>query len=99
MTVTVLHNQSILDISIQYTGIVENCFAIAIYNDLSVSDFLVPGSSLEIPEDLELNNDVINYFLIEQLQPATGMTEKEAGEIPTLKGIGYMIVENTFKLI
>lgn len=98
MTVTVLHNQSILDISIQYTGMVENCFAIAIYNDLSVSDLLVPGSSLEIPDDLELNENVINYFLIEQLQPATGLTAKEAEEIPTLKGIGYMIIQSTFKL-
>lgn len=97
MKVIVLNNQSILDVSIQHTGTVENSFAIAIANGLSVSNQLTSGISIEIPDDLQKNNDVLNYYTAKQIQPASGLTIEQNSEIPTLKGIGYMQIGTTFK--
>jgi hypothetical protein len=96
MTKTVLYNQSILDISIQYTGRVDNCFAIAIANGLSVSDVLSTGFSLDIPEALRKDSDVYIHYEAEKIKPATGVTDPLM--IPTLKGIGYMKIGGDFKV-
>lgn len=98
MKIIVLNNQSILDVSIQHTGTVENSFAIAIANGFSVSEMLASGASIEIPDDLQKNSDVLNYYTAKQIQPATGLTTEQNGEIPTSKGIGYMQVSKTFKV-
>jgi hypothetical protein len=96
MNQLVLNNQSILDVSLQHTGTVENCFAIAIANGFSVSDLLTAGTSLLIPENLRNDNDVLNYYSAKKIQPATAITEDT--EIPTLKGIGYMNLGGNFKV-
>lgn len=97
MEIIVLHNQSILDASIQHTGSVENCFSIAIANGISVSDVLGVGSKMEISETVN-NNDILNYYTAKKVQPATGTTDFENSQIPVLKGIGYMEIERTFKV-
>lgn len=53
MEIKVLNRQSILDISIQYTGDVQKCFDIAIANGKAVSDLLASGTKLIIPDELE----------------------------------------------
>lgn len=93
----ILNNQSILDIAIQHTGTVENCFAIAVANGISVSDILTAGLPVEIPDDLPKNTDVLNYYNAKKIQPATGTTTEQNNEIPLLKGIGYMQIGNSFK--
>ncbi|MDN4015132.1 hypothetical protein QX233_22035 [Chryseobacterium gambrini] len=98
MKTIVLTHQTILDIAIQYTGTVENCFAIAVANGLSVSDVLSAGLPLEIPEDVFKNTDVLNYYDAKNIQPATGWSAEQDSEIPTLKGIGYMQIANGFKV-
>ncbi|HAO07179.1 MAG TPA: hypothetical protein DCQ50_09340 [Chryseobacterium sp.] len=98
MKTIVLTHQTILDIAIQYTGTVENCFAIAVANGLSVSDVLSAGLPLEIPEDVFKNTDVLNYYNAKNIQPATGWATEQDSEIPTLKGIGYMQIANGFKV-
>ena len=67
--VTVLHNQSLFDISIRYTGTIENAFKIAVANGLSLTDELEPGAQLILPEDVEMNNDVVNYFSLAYIPP------------------------------
>lgn len=94
----ILTHQSILDVALQHTGSVENCFAIAVANDLSVSDILSAGSHTEIPEDVFKNTDVLNHYKAKKIQPATGSTTEENEQIPTLKGIGYMQIGNGFKV-
>nr|WP_315032483.1 hypothetical protein [uncultured Chryseobacterium sp.] len=98
MEIKVLNRQSILDISIQYTGDVQKCFDIAIANGMSVSDLLASGTTLTIPDDIEKNPDVINYYASRLLKPATGTTLQQENQLPTLKGIGYMQIGNTFKV-
>lgn len=96
MKVIVLNNQSLIDVAIQHTGMVENCFAIAVANDLSVSDLLTPGMIISIPENISNNTDVLNYYTAKKIHPATGISSDIT--IPTLKGIGYMQLGNSFKV-
>lgn len=98
MKTIILTHQSILDIAIQHTGSVENCFAIALANGFSVSDVLSAGLPAEIPENVFKNTDVLNEYNAKNIQPATGWAAEQDSEIPTLKGIGYMQIANGFKV-
>ena len=49
-TVTVLHKQSIPDLSLPVYGNLSGCFLLAQVNNLSISDNLTPGSTLLVPE-------------------------------------------------
>ena len=93
----VLHNQSLLDIAIQHTGNVLNAFLIAQANGLAVSDELSTGQILIIPETVENNNDILNYYSSRAIQPATALTEIVT-EIVRQRGIGYMQIGKTFKV-
>ena len=96
MRITVLHNQTFLDLAIQYTGLVENSFDIAVYNGFSITDSLLPGTEIEIPEEIEKDQDVIGYFSSRNLQPATAVTDQSI--IQERRGIGWMRIESTFKV-
>lgn len=95
MQIIILHNQSLLDIAIQHTGKVENAFAIAVANGLSVSDELVVGQALELPE-LDKEIEVYNYYRAKRLQPATAVTDSTV--IPAGRGIGWMQIGKDFKV-
>ena len=94
--ITVLNNQSLLDIAVQYTGTIENAFKIAVANGLSLTDELQPGAQLIIPADVEMNSDVVNYFAGKGIQPATGFNFIESEITPELEGISYWILNKNF---
>lgn len=95
MGITVLNRQSLLDIAIQHTGSVFNAFEIALVNGLAVSDTVEPGSIFILPE-VEQNTDILNYYTAKKIQPATALESLEI--IEELRGIGWMIVEQSFKI-
>lgn len=95
-TITVLHNQSLLDIAIQHTGDVTNAFALAVANGISVTDDLQPGADLVIPDDITTDADILNYYSAKGLQPATGITNNGSHVVEELDGIGYWIINRTF---
>ena len=97
MIVTVLHNQSLLDIAIQHTGSVANVFLIAQANGLAVSDEITPGDELIVPDTVVLDTDIKTYYTSRAIQPATTITEQIA-EIVKQRGIGYMQIGRTFKV-
>ncbi len=94
MKVTVLHNQSLLDISIQHTGNVTNAFEIAKANSLAISDELSSGTELIIPESVVSNSDILNYYTSKAIQPATAITNfiGDGSPEPHPEGIGYWII-------
>lgn len=96
MDITVLHNQSLFDIAIQHTGIVENAFAIAKANDISITTFLPSGSKISISSEIEKNQDVINYYAARKIQPATGTTEGTENGNEESEGISYWIINQNF---
>lgn len=96
MKIVALHNQSFLDIAIQHTGSVYNAFAIAVANDMAVSENLVPGKNYIIPDNVKNDRDIQNYFWAKSIKPATSYTDVET--ITERRGIGWMKVATTFKV-
>ncbi|MCT3661038.1 hypothetical protein [Elizabethkingia anophelis] len=93
-TITVLVNQSLLDIAIKTTGQAENAILIAIANNISITDNLQPGTSLIIPE-ITGDYEVKNYFDSRKLNPATAVKDND---INYPEGIGYWEIEKNFKV-
>ncbi|WP_139422972.1 hypothetical protein [Chryseobacterium mulctrae] len=93
--ITVLHNQSFQDIAIEKTGNVLNAFSIAVANGYAVSDFLEPGTDLILPEEMEIDVDVLNYYASKHLQPATALRDQKVIE---KRGIGIMKIGSNFKV-
>jgi len=94
--VKVLHNQSLFDIAIQHTGIVENAYVIAKANNLSITSPLVGGSSLILPSDIKINSDIKNYYDAKKVQPATGSNDGIENGEELLEGISYWIINKNF---
>ncbi|MDM1557050.1 hypothetical protein HX126_21070 [Chryseobacterium indologenes] len=97
MEVTVLHNQSLLDIAIQYTGNVGNSVYIAMSNGLSASEQLIPGMVMKIPDDLVIEKTMVDYFKIRQHPPIATKSSNEV-QIKPLSGINYWEIESTFEV-
>lgn len=91
----VLHNQTILDIAVQHTGNVENCFQIAIANGKSVSDMLSAGIIINESQNVNIDTDMVNFFKAKKINPATA--ETALSETPQLGGIGHMRIGGNFK--
>jgi len=72
--ITVLNNQSLFDISVQEYGTIEGVFEIALANGLSVTDTLVAGQKLKIPEiDQSLvQPEIVDYYKRNDIHPVTG---------------------------
>ena len=90
MKLTVLDRQSIFDVAIQQLGNVEAAFALALENDLSLTDDLTAGQSVIVAG--EKSKAIADYYAAKQLKPATGMTELSALE----EGIEFWYIEYDF---
>lgn len=96
MLVTVLNNQTLQDIAILYCGTIAALFDIALLNNVSITDDLVPGQILEIPSKDYGFQEVVNYFISNEIQPATILTKENTEAMEGLTGIDYWIIEDTF---
>jgi hypothetical protein len=99
MTVVIIKpNQSIFDISVQMFGSAQVAIEIALLNDLSITDKLIPGQELVIPEISTFENGAIKSFYSKNnIKPATAETiEGSESVINEMDGIGYMVIESTF---
>ena len=73
LQVMVKSKQTFFDLAIQYTGTVENAFAIAQANGKSISDELQSGTMIVIPI-LTQSVKTLNYYKLRTIVPATGKT-------------------------
>lgn len=96
MQFKVLYNQNLLDFAIQHTGSVANAFLIAVANNMAVSDVLVAGSELIVPDGVVKDTDILNYYSSKAIQPATALQDLKI--IKEKRGIGWMKVGSTFKV-
>lgn len=94
MKVIILHNQNLLDLAIQHTGSVENAFAIAVANGLSLTDDLEAGRESGIPK-VEQNKDILSYYQAKKLQPATGIS-LAGNQLNQSEGIDYWAIQMDF---
>lgn len=97
MTIKVLHNQTLLDISIYLFGTAVGAMSLAIANDISLTDDLEVGTVLNVPENSDFEQRLIaEYFQNKSLKPATKIVGKILESIPVDFGIGEMIIEESF---
>ena len=69
----VLQGQSIFDIAIQELGSAEGAYALAELNGLSITDELMTGHDLSLP-DVQ-NRSISNYYANKAIKPATADNE------------------------
>ncbi len=94
----IYEDQSWLDVSNHLYGNVSYSFELAVLNNSSPSDMLKAGQ--EIIYNTENTKDLLVLKSLNDNEsiPATARTEGENGEIPNLKGIGYMRISGDFKV-
>lgn len=71
--------QSLIEMSMQHTGLATNVIAIAVANDISITDEL--DSDLVMPIDLPTDNSVINSYKNENIVPATASIDNSFADI------------------
>lgn len=72
--IRVKYKQSLLDIAIQQFGSIAEAFDLAVANNLSVTDIIVPGTVITIPELEASHPDVQTYYKKKQLKPSTALS-------------------------
>lgn len=75
-TIIALEHQTIIDISVRYFGTAEAAPDIAILNSLNVTDDLVPGQKILLPEADYGEAETVAVFVLKNKQPATGYIEE-----------------------
>ena len=98
MTITALHNQSLLDLALQHTGTIESVFEFAVLNEKNVTDDMVAGASLNVPPLLEgaRNKDILAYYTAKNIQPATAFTKEDKQVLERLEGISIWAINLDF---
>lgn len=92
--VPVYNMQTWYDIALLYTGTIENSFAIAFANNRSITDDLVAGELVIIPDALVLAKKEMAYFDARTIIPATGFIKQTV--VVADDGIGDMAIGINF---
>lgn len=96
MQIIVLNNQTLLDVAIRHCGTVEAVADIAILNNISITEDLVPGQLIELPKKDYGNQDVVNFFSDNKIDPATELTQEHEALTEGNSGIGFWEIGNNF---
>jgi hypothetical protein len=92
MEVKILNSQSLFDIAIQAAGGMEAAFDIAMAGARSITDVLVAGASLAVPE--VANRQVADYYSTHGIKPATALSANDATLLR--EGIEFWLLEYDF---
>ena len=96
MTITALHNQSLLDLALQHTGTIESVFEFAEANSLNITDDVQAGTPLYLGEGLGVRNEILSYYTAKNLQPATAFTKEDEQVFERLEGISIWAINLDF---
>lgn len=77
MQKTVLHNQSLLDFTLHHCGTLDGIMAMAIENNISITEMLSPGDQLNVPNEIAKESDIVEFYQNKKLIPATGFETME----------------------
>ena len=94
--ITVLHNQSLLDLALQHTGTIESVFEFAEANALNITDDVQAGAPLYLGEGLGVRNEILSYYTAKNLQPATAFTKEDEQVFERLEGISIWAINLDF---
>lgn len=87
--------QTLIDISLQGSGTIENLFALAAANGLSITNDLTAGQDVDFEPIIKVQK-VLDYYAAKNIFPASGLTA--AAIIPS-GGIGFMIIGTDFIIV
>ncbi len=90
-----LEKQTLLDIAVQQLGNVDDVFLIIAQNDVDFSEQLPAGTVIDINGIVPIQKEIVNYYLENNIIPATDLTQKEFNEIEE----PMYIPELTFKTV
>lgn len=93
MEVKVLEDQSLFDLAVQACGSVESVFDVASLNGMAITDILIPGSAISVPDFRNLS--VSEYYRLRRLRPATDITTENMDQLRD-EGIDYWALEVDF---
>ena len=96
MTITALHNQSLLDLALQHTGSIESVFELAEANALNITDDVQAGAPLYLGEGLGVRNEILSYYTAKNLQPATAFSKEDEQVFERLEGISIWAINLDF---
>lgn len=96
MQITVLHNQSLLDLALQHTGTIESVFELAEANALNITDDVQAGAPLYLGEGLGVRNEILSYYTAKNLQPATAFSKEDEQVFERLEGISIWAINLDF---
>ncbi len=95
-TVNVKPHQCLLDLSLQTKGGIDALFDFALANGISITDDLVSGSTLWVPDVEIIDRRSLQTLSDEQVIPANGYTV--ADEAIVKRGMGYMGIQIDFRV-
>ncbi|MBV7268365.1 hypothetical protein [Winogradskyella luteola] len=70
----ILQKQSLLDISIQEFGSLNELIELSLANEISITEALVPGTELQIPKIESSAKDIQQYYKSRDKRPATALS-------------------------
>ncbi len=94
MNTTVKNGQSLFDIALQMCGNAESAFELALMNGLALSDELVNGQVLELPDVAE--KQIVRQYAADNVFPATAITAEQYNETIEGEGIEFWGIEYDF---
>ena len=96
MTITALHNQSLLDLALQHTGTIESVFELAEANALNITDDVQASKILALSVEVFTNKDILAYYTAKNLQPATAFTKEDEQVFERQEGISIWAINLDF---
>ena len=96
MTITALHNQSLLDLALQHTGTIESVFELAEANILNITDDVQAGKTLVLSSEAFTNKDILAYYTTKNIQPATAFTKEDEQVAKRPEGISIWAINLDF---
>lgn len=69
--VTAIEHQSLADLVLQETGSIEGLVAFAQENGVAVTYVPEPGEKLNVPEELNGNKQIFDYYFAKRIKPAS----------------------------
>lgn len=92
---TAHENQSLQDISAHVYGRADMAVALALLNNISLTDYVHAGQLIKLVE-APVNTLVTKSVDSRKLIPATELNEQQKNELPANFGIGKMAIGSTF---
>lgn len=96
LTVKVKAHQCLLDLSMQEKGSINTLFDFAAVNNISITDNLIAGQSMLIPDTEITEKNTYQYLRDNNIIPANAYTQEDEASIKG--GISYMGVQIDFRI-